>query len=121
MARGPASVNSYPAHNTPSSIATRGGRLTRALVAAAMLAPAEGAVAELALVLLLGRARLACGRGRRVGRHGSGHEGAAGDGRAIRPMRGDVVDGRRARALKRGDGFGGTAVLVVHSAKGACA
>lgn len=35
----------------------------------AVLAPAEGAIAELALVLLLRRASLASGGGRRVGRH----------------------------------------------------
>ena len=43
-------------------------------MAAAVLAPAEGAVAELALVLLLRLAGLACGGGRRsVGGHRGRH------------------------------------------------
>jgi hypothetical protein len=127
---GPASVNSYPAPTTPSSI-TRGrnggGGLTRALVAAAVLAPAEGAVAELALVLLLGLAGLACssGGGRGVGGHGSRHRGVLAGGGRVRagsqsPRRRDGSTAGRAWALKRRDGGGEAAVSLAHAAKGAC-
>lgn len=58
-------------------------------MAAAVLAPAEGAVAELALVLLLRLAGLACS-----GRSGGGHRGRHG---------GRVVGGRQALNTLRGE------------------
>ena len=91
-ATGPASVNSYPALQTQSSIRhdrDNVGGLTGALVAAAVLASAEGAVAELALVLLLRLAGLACS-GRSVGGHRGRH------GRR-------VVGGRQALSTLRGE------------------
>lgn len=61
-------------------------------MAAAVLASAEGAVAELALVLLLGLARLACSGGRSVGGHGSRHVWAVVSGRqALKTLDGEMA------------------------------
>jgi len=86
-----------------------------------MLAPAEGAVAELALVLLLRLTGLASGGGRSVGGHHSRRvlsiEWAD---RSRNPRWGDGSTAGRAWALKRVDGYGEAGVSLSHSAKCAC-
>lgn len=85
---------------------------------APVLAAAEGAVAELALVLLLGLAGFSRSGGGRVGRHGcrptSNVQSTAGSGLCG----GSVSMAGRAWALKRDGGrYGEAAVLLFHSAK----
>jgi hypothetical protein len=100
-----------------------------------MFAAAEGAVAELALVLLLGLAGLADGGGRRRRGHGGGHGSGLAvqrrgerDGRGRRRQSGgragaerrcsDAAKGaRRPGALKRDGGCGEAGESVFHSAK----
>ena len=120
-ARGPTSVNSYPARKTstlhrsiaPSrhgagNLRERSWRLRCSLRLKARLqnwhlyffsgAPVLRAVAGDELEAMAGGSRVC-------------------DCRSVRPMRGGGSDGGRACVLERGDGVGGIAVLLGHSAK----